>query len=81
MLELFHMTLRPLIDTYTVTAKCLHRLVDRQVPENDFVQEVLSEIKSQLSKGFCSYGESHKKFFLRFPNKFFDTFERNLEPY
>lgn len=56
-LELFHMTLRPLIDTYTVTAKCLHRLIGRQVPENEFVQEVLSEIKSQLSKGFCSYGE------------------------
>lgn len=65
-LELFHMTLRPLIDTYTVTASCLVKLVDKQVPENEFVQEVLSEIKSGLTYGYCSYGKFQEN--LRNPN-------------
>ncbi|XP_070155729.1 glycerol-3-phosphate acyltransferase 1, mitochondrial isoform X1 [Polyergus mexicanus] len=57
-LEFLHMALRPLIDTYTCSAFNLMKLVGRQLCERDLVQEVLSEIKTNLDGGIVSYGES-----------------------
>ncbi|XP_050448992.1 glycerol-3-phosphate acyltransferase 1, mitochondrial isoform X2 [Cataglyphis hispanica] len=57
-MEFLHMALRPLIDTYTCSAFSLMKLVGRQLCERDLVQEVLSEIKTNLDGGIVSYGES-----------------------
>ncbi|EEB10214.1 glycerol-3-phosphate acyltransferase, putative [Pediculus humanus corporis] len=58
-LELFHTILRPLVDAYLATAKCLNILIEKEMTESEFVREVLNEIKTQLQHdGYCSYGES-----------------------
>lgn len=55
-MEFLHTILRPLIDTYTCSAFNLMKLVGRQVYERDLVQEVLSEIKTNLDGSTISYG-------------------------
>jgi len=55
-MEFFHAMLRPLIDTYTCSAFNLMKLVGRQLCEQDLIQEVLSEIKTNLDGGVVSYG-------------------------
>lgn len=56
-MEFLHTILRPLIDTYTFSAFTLRKLVGRSLSERDLVQEVLSEIKTNLDRGIVSYGE------------------------
>ncbi|XP_043188572.1 glycerol-3-phosphate acyltransferase 1, mitochondrial-like isoform X2 [Amphibalanus amphitrite] len=48
----------PVIDTYYITACCLHRLVGQELAEQDFVLDVLYEIKNKLMLGMLAYGES-----------------------
>lgn len=55
-MEFLHTILRPLIDTYTFSAFTLRKLVGRSLAERDLVQEVLSEIKTNLDRGIVSYG-------------------------
>ncbi|XP_012220470.1 glycerol-3-phosphate acyltransferase 1, mitochondrial isoform X2 [Linepithema humile] len=57
-MEFLHTMLRPLIDTYTCSAFNLMKLVGRELCERDLVQEVLSEIKTNLDGGIINYGES-----------------------
>lgn len=57
-MEFFHVLLRPLIDTYTFSAFTLRKLVGRSLAERDLVQEVLSELKTNLERGIVNYGES-----------------------
>lgn len=57
---------RPLLDTYATTAQVLSRLVSRQLSERDFVQEILSEIKSQIDLGHLTYGKSNLSLYLLF---------------
>ncbi|KAK0165007.1 hypothetical protein PV328_003565 [Microctonus aethiopoides] len=57
-MEFLHNILRPLIDTYTFSAFTLTKLVDRSLLERDLVQEILSEIKTNIDSGIASYGES-----------------------
>ncbi|XP_043268130.1 glycerol-3-phosphate acyltransferase 1, mitochondrial isoform X2 [Venturia canescens] len=57
-MEFLHTILRPLIDTYTFSAFTLRKLVGRSLSERDLIQEVLSEIKTNLDRGIVSYGES-----------------------
>ncbi|GAB1860008.1 Glycerol-3-phosphate acyltransferase, mitochondrial [Camponotus japonicus] len=57
-MEFLHMALRPLIDTYTCSAFNLIKLVGRSLCERDLVQEILSEIKTNLDGGIVNYGES-----------------------
>ena len=47
----------PVIDTYYITACCLHRLVGQELAEQDFVLDVLYEIKNKLMLGMLAYGE------------------------
>jgi hypothetical protein len=56
-LEFSHNMLRPLIDVYAVSALGLHQLVGRQLTEQDYVQELLLEMRTQLKMGFAQYGE------------------------
>ncbi|XP_017889920.1 glycerol-3-phosphate acyltransferase 1, mitochondrial isoform X2 [Ceratina calcarata] len=57
-MEFLHVLLRPLIDTYTFSAFTLRKLVGRSLAERDLVQEVLSELKTNLDRGIVNYGES-----------------------
>ncbi|XP_043682974.1 glycerol-3-phosphate acyltransferase 1, mitochondrial isoform X2 [Vespula pensylvanica] len=57
-MEFLHTLLRPLIDTYTLSAFTLRKLVGRSLSERDLLHEVLSEIKTNLDRGIVSYGES-----------------------
>lgn len=57
-MEFLHTALRPLIDTYTCSAFNLMKLVGRSLCERDLVQEVLSEIKTNLDGNIVSCGES-----------------------
>lgn len=50
--------LLPLVETYAVTAFVLDKLVQRQLLENELVEEVLIELKNQLSRGSIDYDES-----------------------
>ncbi|KAK3928172.1 Glycerol-3-phosphate acyltransferase 1, mitochondrial [Frankliniella fusca] len=49
---------RPLIDTYIVTAMSLRFLVDQEVTERDLMKKILSEVQAQLDQGFITYAES-----------------------
>ncbi|XP_014222103.1 glycerol-3-phosphate acyltransferase 1, mitochondrial isoform X2 [Trichogramma pretiosum] len=57
-MEFLHTLLRPLIDTYTFSAYSLRKLVGRSMAERELVQEILSEIKSNIDTGIVNYGES-----------------------
>ncbi|XP_053977074.1 glycerol-3-phosphate acyltransferase 1, mitochondrial isoform X1 [Hylaeus volcanicus] len=57
-MEFLHTLLRPLVDTYTFSAFTLKKLVGRSLSEKDLVQEVLSELKTNLDRGIVNYGES-----------------------
>ncbi|XP_031842920.1 glycerol-3-phosphate acyltransferase mino isoform X2 [Nomia melanderi] len=57
-MEFLHTLLRPLIDTYTFSAFTLNKIVGRSLTERDLVQEVLSELKTNLDRGIVNYGES-----------------------
>jgi hypothetical protein len=57
-LEFYHHVLRPLIDVYAVSALGLQRLVGRQLTEQDYMQELLQEMRTQLKMGFAQYGEN-----------------------
>lgn len=63
-MEFLHRILRPLIDTYTFSAFSLKKLVGRSLLERDLVQEILSEIKTNLDLGIVSYGEFIYFFFF-----------------
>lgn len=49
---------RPLIDTYIVTAMSLRFLVDQEVTERDLMKKILSEVQLQLDQGFINHAES-----------------------
>ncbi|XP_049780359.1 glycerol-3-phosphate acyltransferase 1, mitochondrial isoform X1 [Schistocerca cancellata] len=57
-LRYFEGLLRPLIDTYAISADVLSRLVGRQLLEKELVQEILAEIKTQIDLGHCFHEES-----------------------
>ncbi|KZC05904.1 PREDICTED: glycerol-3-phosphate acyltransferase 1, mitochondrial isoform X2 [Dufourea novaeangliae] len=57
-MEFLHTLLRPLVDTYTLSAFTLKKLVGRSLSERDLVQEVLAELKTSLDRGIVNYGES-----------------------
>lgn len=48
--------LMPLIETYSTTAYTLDKLVGRSLIENELLDEILSEMKRQLSDGSLIYG-------------------------
>ncbi|XP_012280948.1 glycerol-3-phosphate acyltransferase 1, mitochondrial isoform X2 [Orussus abietinus] len=50
--------LRPLIDTYSISAFSLKKLVGQCLCEQDLLHEVLHAIKSNLELGVINYGES-----------------------
>lgn len=56
-MEFLHTILRSLIDIYTCSAFNLRKLVGHSFRERDLVQQVLSEIKTNLNRGTISYGE------------------------
>ncbi|XP_046835718.1 glycerol-3-phosphate acyltransferase 1, mitochondrial isoform X3 [Vespa crabro] len=57
-MEFLHTMLRPLIDTYTLSAYTLRKLVRRSLSEKVLLHEVLNEIKTNLDNGIINYGES-----------------------
>ncbi|XP_012259911.2 glycerol-3-phosphate acyltransferase 1, mitochondrial isoform X2 [Athalia rosae] len=57
-MEFLHTLLRPFIDTYTISAFTLRKLVGRSLTEKDLLYEVLGEIKTSLDRGVVNYGES-----------------------
>ena len=67
---MFHTILRPLVDAYLATAKCLNILIEKEMTESEFVKEVLNEIKTQLQHdGYCSYGMLPPFFFFFVVNR------------
>lgn len=63
-LEFYRNMLRPLIDAYAISALGLHRLVGRHLTEQDYMQELLLEMKTQLKMGFAQYGKGSDFMFL-----------------
>ncbi|KAF7993444.1 hypothetical protein HCN44_010039 [Aphidius gifuensis] len=57
-MQFLHTILRPLIDTYTISAFTLRKLVGRSLGEKEFIQEILTEIKTNIDSGIAAYGES-----------------------
>ncbi|XP_035735110.1 glycerol-3-phosphate acyltransferase 1, mitochondrial-like isoform X2 [Vespa mandarinia] len=57
-MEFLHSMLRPLIDTYTLSAYTLRKLVRRSLSEKVLLHEVLNEIKTNLDNGIINYAES-----------------------
>lgn len=47
----------PLVEAYSITALSLDKLVNRQLLENEFIMDVLAEMKRQLVTGSLKYGE------------------------
>lgn len=47
----------PLIESYSVTAFCLDKIVGRPLLENDIVREILGEMRLQLGSGSLIYGK------------------------
>lgn len=62
-MEFLHTLLRPFVDTYTMSAFTLRKLVGRSLTERDLLYEVLGEIKTSLDRGIVNYGEN-KLFFI-----------------
>ncbi|XP_076678138.1 glycerol-3-phosphate acyltransferase mino [Andrena cerasifolii] len=56
--EFLQTLLRPLVDTYSFSAFTLRKLVGQSLTERDLVEEVLSELKTNLDRGIVNYGES-----------------------
>lgn len=54
--EFLQTLLRPLVDTYSFSAFTLRKLVGRSLAERDLVEEVLSELKTNLDRGIVNYG-------------------------
>ncbi|KAJ8920132.1 hypothetical protein NQ315_011789 [Exocentrus adspersus] len=50
--------LMPLVESYAITAFTLDKLVGREMLESDLIQNVLDELKLQLSLGTVKYEES-----------------------
>ncbi|KAF7272833.1 hypothetical protein GWI33_014397 [Rhynchophorus ferrugineus] len=50
--------LKPLLETYSVTAFMLDKLVQTQLLENEFIDLILDEMKNQLFRGTIEYDES-----------------------
>lgn len=55
-LKYLRIPIMPLVETYTITAFTLDKLVERQLLENEFVNEVMNELKMQLGHGTVKYG-------------------------
>lgn len=54
----------PLLEAYAITAFCLDKLVGRDLLENEFINEIMKEMKIGLEKGTLKYGKfSHNKIF------------------
>lgn len=49
--------LMPLIESYCITAFTLDKLVGRQLLESELIQNVLDELKMQLTLGVIKYGK------------------------
>lgn len=46
----------PLLEAYVVTAFCLDKLVGRSLLENEFINEIMNEMKIRLKKQTLHYG-------------------------
>lgn len=46
----------PLVDSYFVTAFILNKLDERQLLEEDLLNDILTEMRAQLANGSLSYG-------------------------
>lgn len=49
--------LMPLLETYAITGHVMNRLVQKQLLENELVEEVMEELKFQLGEGYIQYGK------------------------
>lgn len=56
--------LMPLIEAYAIAGFTLDKLVQRQLLENELVDDVLQEMKSQLGRGSLKYGKCLKILFF-----------------
>ena len=56
--EFLQTLLRPLVDTYSFSAFTLRKLVGQSLTEKDLVEEILSELKTNMDRGIVNYGES-----------------------
>nr|CAH7741119.1 unnamed protein product [Callosobruchus chinensis] len=57
-LKYLRVPLMPLVESYAVTAFTLDKLVGRQLLENELIDDVLNELKAQLSLKTVKYDES-----------------------
>lgn len=56
-MEFLHVSLQPLIDTYTFSAFILRKLVGRSLSERDLIHEIIRELKTNFSRGIIKYGK------------------------
>lgn len=57
-LKFLRIAIMPLIESYSIAAFTLEKLVGRQLLENELLDEIVKEIKLQLSNGTIKYGKS-----------------------
>lgn len=53
----YNVLLQPFVDVYTSCALNLQHLVSRQVPEKDYIKEIIGDVKSRLNLGQFKYNE------------------------
>lgn len=56
-LKYLRVTIMPLIESYSVAALSLEKLIGRQLLEKELIDEILSELKLQLTKETIRYGK------------------------
>ncbi|KAF2900464.1 hypothetical protein ILUMI_05716 [Ignelater luminosus] len=67
--------LMPLIESYSVSAFCLDKIVGRPLLENDLVREIISEMRLQLGAGSLVYDESVSSDSIKNAFKLFQKWE------
>lgn len=48
----------PLIESYSIAAFCMDKLIGQSISENELIREILDEMREQLGTGSISYEES-----------------------
>ncbi|KAK5644911.1 hypothetical protein RI129_006211 [Pyrocoelia pectoralis] len=65
----------PVIESYSVTAFCMDKLIGQQLPERGLIMETMDEMKEQLNTGSIYYEESVSSDSVKNALKLFQTWE------
>lgn len=57
--------LKQWLEPYSISAQCLERVVETEMVEQDFVKDVLREMKEQFEMGTITYGKTYNYFYIK----------------